>query len=212
MKLVVISAEQDHPRETAVVEALFAAGLQRYHVRKPHASAKQLEGWLRAISAEWRSRIVLHQHHELVDELALGGRHWRDDGLAPLAPPRDGGVTSRSCHDLAALRGALGGYDSVFFGPVFPSLSKVGHGPRSDFSLDKVSERLNARTSFERQTAVLALGGITGEKIPQARELGFDGVAVLGAIWLAADPVSAFQKLQLRCGDTSPAVSCTAST
>lgn len=196
MKLVVISPEAADPRETAVLRGLFAAGLECYHVRKPHWSAAQLEAWLRALPAGWRSRLMLHSHHELVARLGLGGRHWRDDGSAPPTPPAGQGLTSRSCHDLATLRMALGRYDSVFFGPVFPSLSKPGHGPQPDFSSDKVSALLAQRTSMERRTCVLALGGVTAEHLPRCHELGFDGIAVLGAVWQSADPVAAFCELQ----------------
>jgi thiamine-phosphate pyrophosphorylase len=212
MHLVVISPEHDHPHEFAVLGELFAAGLERYHVRKPHAPAAQLEAWLRRVPAEWRSRLVLHQHHELVDALGLGGRHWRDDGTmhevgrgVPAEPWRAAsataqpeaspypGFTSRSCHDLPTLRAALGNYDSVFFGPVFPSISKPGHGPRPDLSHPEISSVLANRTAAQRRTAILALGGITADTAPRALALGFDGVAVLGAIWEAADPVRAFQ-------------------
>ena len=168
--------------------------------------------------------------------------------LGPTRPT----FTSRSCHDLAALRAALGHYDSVFFGPVFPSISKPGYatdltvqvergvpglrsvsegGParsskKEDFSAsgrprqgfggftkrnqpaialatvgrrvtpNEISSLLKSRTSNERRTAVLALGGITAARLPQIRALGFDGVAVLGAIWQAADPVAAFCEIQ----------------
>jgi thiamine-phosphate pyrophosphorylase len=224
MKLVVISPEHDEPREIAVLDALFAAGLERYHVRKPHWPATQLETWLRALPAEWRSRLVLHQHHELVARLGLGGYHWRDEkgGAACLpaealsalrslgevgakAGPQDAvsalrstrsTFTSRSCHDRATLRAALGHYDSVFLGPVFSSISKPGHGPGDDLSTGELSSLLNLRTSNERRTAVLALGGITAERLPQVRALGFDGVAVLGAVWQANDPVAAFCEIK----------------
>ncbi|HXA14587.1 MAG TPA: thiamine phosphate synthase, partial [Opitutaceae bacterium] len=106
------------------------------------------------------------------------------------------GFTSRSCHDLATLRAALGHYDSVFFGPVFPSISKPGHGSRDNFSTSELSALLASRTSAERRTAVLALGGITAARLPQIRVLGFDGVAVLGAIWQADDPVAVFCEIQ----------------
>src|SRR5947209_3397705 len=86
MKLVVISPEHNDPREIAVLAALLAAGLERYHVRKPHWSAAQLETWLRMLPSEWRSRLVLHSHHELVATLGLGGRHWRDDGIGRVIP------------------------------------------------------------------------------------------------------------------------------
>jgi thiamine-phosphate pyrophosphorylase len=196
MKLVCISPEHDDPREVAVLGALFAAGLERYHVRKPHWPVAQLEAWLRALPTDWRTRLVLHQHHELVATLGLLGRHWRDDGSAPLVAPANAGFTSRSCHDLATLRAALGHYDSVFFGPVFPSISKSGHGPRDNFSTSEFSTLLAQRTPAERRTTVLALGGITADRLSQVRTLGFDGVAVLGAIWQAGDPVAAFCELQ----------------
>jgi thiamine-phosphate pyrophosphorylase len=55
---------------------------------------------------------------------------------------------------------------------------------------------LNSRTPDERRTTVLALGGVTAGRLPQIRALGFDGVAVLGAVWQAEDPVAAFCELQ----------------
>jgi thiamine-phosphate pyrophosphorylase len=237
MKLVVISPEQDDPREIAVLGALFAAGLERYHVRKPHWSAAQLETWLSALPAEWRPRLVLHSHHELVAMFGLGGYHWRDekggaacpqDAVSALRSTRST-FTSRSCHDFTTLRASLGHYDSMFFGPVFPSISKPGYmteltaqvergvpglhsfsegGPTRSFENEdlnasgrripptELSSLLNSRTANERRTTVLALGGVTAERLPQARALGFDGVAVLGAVWQAADPVAAFCEIQ----------------
>jgi thiamine-phosphate pyrophosphorylase len=225
MKLIVISPEQDDPRETAVLGALLASGLERYHVRKPHWPVARLEAWLRALPTEWYSRLVLHQHHELVAKFGLGGRHWRDekggrdvpdepqrggaacpqDALSALGLLRQGyggqgatrsTFTSRSCHDFAALGTALGKYDSVFFGPVFPSISKPGHGLGDNFSANELSALLAQRTPVERHTHVLALGGITVERLPQVHALGFDGVGVLGAIWQSDDPVTAFLELQ----------------
>ncbi len=75
---VLITPERDHPREHAVLEALFANGLERCHVRKPRASADELRAWIAQVPPQARSRLVVHQHHELVDEFGLGGRHWRD--------------------------------------------------------------------------------------------------------------------------------------
>ncbi len=195
MKPVVISPADHDPREPGVLGGLFAAGLERYHVRKPDWTCARLKSLLSSWPSEWRARIVLHQHHELVAPLGLGGRHWRDDDTAPAAPEGDR-FTSRSCHDLATLRDALGRFDAVFFGPVFPSVSKPGHGPLPETDLAAVSALLTERNAAGRRTRVLALGGITATTAPRARALGFDEVAVLGAIWQAADPVQAFAELQ----------------
>lgn len=204
MKLAVVSPEGIEAREAAVLEGLFAAGLERYHVRKPAASAAELECWLLALPAAWRPRLVLHQHHELVGRLGLGGRHWRDDGTAPEdfagwglpSPPESRiGLTSRSCHDLPGLRAALGRTDVVLFGPVFRSISKAAHGPGA-WNRDQLRQLLAGRTERERRTAVCALGGVTSANLGEVSALGFDGAAVLGSVWRAADPVAAFGKLQ----------------
>ena len=197
MKLIVITSETLDPHEPAVLAALFAAGLERCHVRKPSASRGALAAWLEAVPGEYRSRLVLHQHHDLVTELSLGGRHWRDTSEAPLIPPMDGTLTSRSCHELATLRAAFGSYASVFFSPIFSSISKSGHGPAGAWTQEELSGLLRRHTMAERRTQVFALGGVTAENTAQCRALGFDGVAVLGAVWSAADPRRAFAQIQL---------------
>ena len=174
MKLVLISPERDDSREIAVLGALLGAGLECYHVRKPHWSAAQVETWLRSLSKQWYPRLVLHSHHELVDVLGLGGRHWRDsdsegrdipvESFKTIAYPEGlsrSKITSRSCHDLPTLRAALGRYDSIFLGPVFSSISKAGYGPSGDFSEQEISTLFAQRSSVERRTVVFALGGVT---------------------------------------------------
>jgi thiamine-phosphate pyrophosphorylase len=117
--------------------------------------------------------------------------------VAPyLGQPNETTFTSRSCHDLAALRASLGQYDSVFFGPVFPSISKPGYGPTTSEIGEALGAMLHFRMAEERRTAVIAIGGVDVATAPQALALGFDGIAVLGAVWQAADPVVAFRGLQ----------------
>lgn len=194
MKLVVLSPESDDPRENTVLPGLFAAGLERYHVRKPQWSREKLVTWLQVFPVEWQLRMVLHQHHELINGMNLGGIHWRDDADAPVIPVVAKGLTSRACHDLRSLRPALGCYDAVLLSPVFPSISKPGYQPRIAHA--EVRGLLHARTVVERRTSVIALGGVTPENCARCAELGFDGVAVLGAIWQAADPLAVFQRLK----------------
>jgi thiamine-phosphate pyrophosphorylase len=200
MLLVVISPEGEDPREQRLLVALVAAGLERYHVRKPGWSATRLEAWLAELPATVRSRVVLHQHHELAPRLGLAGRHWRDDGTAPARPDRTAGIASRSCHELGTLRDALGHYDAVLLGPVFPSISKPGHGGRRsqeavDLRLARARAVLASRDAAARRTTVLALGGVTAGAIARCREAGFDGVAALGAVWNCRDPLGAFEDL-----------------
>ena len=199
MKTVLISTPDERPSEVAIVETLFAAGLERFHLRKPGWKSEQVALWLESMPARWRGQIVLHSHAHLAPCFRVGGIHFRDDGDAPEEPaprvPPDC-LTSLSCHDLAAVKRALGRYDSIFFSPVFSSLSKPGYGPAPGHVLQELQAILLARGPAKRRTKILALGGVTAQRLHDCRSLGFDGVALLGAVWNAADPVAAFLQFQ----------------
>ena len=90
--------------------------------------------------------------------------------------------------------------DYGFLSPIFDSISKVGY-------LAAGFEERSLKLALERsQVPVIALGGITVSKVVVASKMGFGGVAVLGAVWLAADPVSAFEELQEECTRQGPKI------
>jgi thiamine-phosphate pyrophosphorylase len=90
------------------------------------------------------------------------------------------------------LRESLDAYDRLLVSPVFPSLSKPGYGPSEKLP----AADLRAVLALPRRAEVIALGGIDASRIAASCELGFDGVAVLGAVWLATDPLGAFNEIQ----------------
>jgi thiamine-phosphate pyrophosphorylase len=198
MQIVVISPESRDPREVPAIGEFLAAGLECYHVRKPSWTAAELENWLLGLPESWRPRLVLHEHHALVERLGLGGRHDKDGG--PGANPVPGAV-SRSCHDLPSLRRQLGMPGSILFGPVFASLTKPGYGPAPGFPWYELWAMLRQRKRAlgrgpGTRARVLAIGGITAGRLARCRGLGFDGAAVLGAVWGEPDPARAFERIR----------------
>ncbi|HEY1847593.1 MAG TPA: thiamine phosphate synthase [Opitutaceae bacterium] len=187
MQIVVISPDGEDPRETRVLGALIKAGLSRYHVRKPAWTREVLAAWIFSLPRPWRRNLVLHQHHELAVPLGLGGTHERDSG------PVQGGL-SRSCHEIAALESCLPLYNSILFGPVFASISKPGYGPSRKFPWVELTGVLRRRSRSDAR--VLAVGGVTAEALPKCLELGFDGAAVLGAVWSEPDPAGAYARIR----------------
>jgi thiamine-phosphate pyrophosphorylase len=185
MRIVVISPESADSREIPAMEGFFSAGLERYHVRKPSWSREALEAWLGHLPEIWRPRIILHHHHPLVAKLGLGGTHDRDEAgnSGPLG-------YSRSCHHVETLRLLLPLYQSLSFGPVFPSLSKSGYGPAAGLHWDELTAILAERAPADAR--VLAIGGVTAGRLARCQELGFDGAAVLGAVWNELDPVATY--------------------
>ncbi|MDR0353017.1 MAG: thiamine phosphate synthase [Opitutaceae bacterium] len=208
LRLLVISPEGEDSREHAVLAELFAAGLRHYHLRKPGWARARLAAWLRALPPEFHPRIVLHTHHNLAAEFDLGGLHERDSGRA--APPDSsrmasassggpgGRIRSRAVHSLAALRSALDRRERLLFSPVFPSISKPGHAPACSH------KKLAALLALPRRAEVIALGGVDATRLPVCRALGFDGIAVLGSVWQAADPLKAFSELQSLAAQPQP--------
>lgn len=215
VKLLVISPEDHDERELPALSRLFAAGLAHYHLRKPAWERARLAAFLHSLPADFHPRIILHTHHDLAADFALGGLHFSDSATGragPLGPPRMSTMlqmqsgapsgralpailTSRACHDLDSLRAAFGRVSRVLLSPVFPSLSKPGHAPDARLPHATVALTLANRSPAERRTEVVALGGIDASRLAACRGLGFDAVAVLGAVWLRPDPVTAFNEL-----------------
>lgn len=105
-------------------------------------------------------------------------RRWRDE-RAPGAL-----LVGRSCHGLDEARAAESdGADYVFFGPVFATPSKLAYGPPQGTT--RLAEVCSALA-----IPVIAIGGITPERVEPCMAAGAWGVAVLGGVW-RTDPVAA---------------------
>lgn len=196
---IVISPETEYPKEAFWVSRMFEAGLERYHLRKPGWSQEQLIGFVQQIHEKYWSRFVLHQSYELVGKLDLAGYHLKDnsDALSEverLREVRRGSQTvSRSVHSLADVHGDPGNLDYLFLSPVFDSISKKSYS--SKWTLEEIGSALNGDFGGPL-TKCYALGGVDISNVNRCLEIGFDGVAVLGAIWSASDPLKAFGEIK----------------
>jgi thiamine-phosphate pyrophosphorylase len=194
MKLIVISPPDNLPQEYSLVRAMMENDLLCYHVRKPGFGQEEMQRYIESVPGEFHNRLVIHSHHGLADEFGLKGIHFTS-GI----PYADGGnkkiSRSISLHSLEQMEDAkkLKGLSYGFLSPVFDSISKKGYS--AAFEMEALKDLLQK----ERAWDVFALGGILPENVELADELGFDGVAALGAVWMTADPLSAFRVLKNYC-------------
>jgi thiamine-phosphate diphosphorylase len=79
---------------------------------------------------------------------------------------------------------AAQGADFVVFGPVYDTPSKRRYGPPQGLAALEAVARAVDRP-------VLAVGGLTPERVAEALAAGAAGVAVIGAIYGAARPADA---------------------
>lgn len=147
------------------------------HIRKPNATKAEVEHLLQQIPSQYYNRLVLHDYHELAITYGLHGVHLNSRNPKP--PQGWLGAVSISCHSIAELaeqRKQPFAYMSL--SPIFDSISKQGY--KAAFTAKELHE---AREQGIIDGRVMALGGVTFDKIEQIKKMGFGGAMILGDAW-----------------------------
>jgi len=193
MELIVIAKPTIFKEECHLVNQLFEAGLQVFHLRKENTDEAGYRKIVEGILPEYHPRIALHHFHALANDYNMNRIHHTESfrkNLSTNIMPKNQ-ILSTSIHQLSAID-AIATYHYSFYGPVFNSLSKPGY-----LGVIPPGFRLN---KYNSNTKLIALGGIGLTQIDQVKEMNFDGVALLGSIW--NDPAQAlinFKKAQQHC-------------
>jgi thiamine-phosphate pyrophosphorylase len=193
--------------ETEIIHDLFRAGLGTLHIRKPLFSRRKMIRFINAIPIKYHDRLVLHSHYGLVFRFDLRGIHFTEKARRPFFMAwlkrtvfrigKRGISISASYHSLTKVEKLPDVYDYVFLSPVFASISK--QDKKKPLRHAKVQDCLRAT-----RAKVVALGGVDETKILACRDMGFYGVALLGSIWQAPDPVENFKEIKELCKAVSP--------
>ena len=163
-------------RRTIFQDILLDRGIYAVHLRKPDSDINECRRLLEELTAEQRSHIVVHDYPELYSEFSLKGIHINSN--VPSLPSDYNGFKSRSCHSFAEIERYKDEYDYLFLSPIFDSISKPGY--RSQFSDEEL--RI-ASVQGIIDDKVIALGGVTFDKLPYLESLNFCGVAMIGDLY-----------------------------
>lgn len=196
-RLIVISDPGNPAEEASLLNRMFAAGLSLLHLRKPEHKPDELYGLLNAIDPAYRERIVLP--FSLAGDRRLpfpeySKVHFFEALRQRTKPEYFGSLQSRgytlstSVHDVATMETLSSAFTYTFLGPVFDSISKPGYTGMNRDTLQSLP--------VNRKIKVFALGGIDEHNCGEALSYGFDGVAVLGAVWNSKAPLEQFKKIQ----------------
>lgn len=171
MRIAITPEHIDEGREHLHIRSILEAGWDRVHLRHPSASRTDMQRLIEKIPQEMHSRLVLHGHFDLCNYFNLGGLHL--NRRCPVTPPLYRGPFSRSCHNIEEIADSEGA-SYVTLSPIFDSISKAAYP--SAFK-PKDLEALS-----DIKTAVIALGGISPERIKELNRYNFSGFAMLGAL------------------------------
>lgn len=179
--LIVITPEQQIADEARVINLLFNNGLETLHLRKPTGNIDEYKNLLMIINDKYHNKVVVHQYHQLFYEFNLKGIHLTEpfrtylgdkvqSYLNDFKEHRDNCSVSSSFHDDGTLQNCGDFFDYHFLSPVYASISKQCY-PGKGFDVRKIDKK------------TIGLGGISESTILPTMKKGYDGIAVLGAVW-----------------------------
>ncbi len=187
--LIVISDSDFKPGEAQLVNQLFQNGLDLFHIRKYGADEESLLKLTDQIDLKYHSKLVLHHDHEWGRSIGLKRFHysekdrlnWKQQGWFGVSGEY---VYSTSVHGIEEYNALPDHFSYVFLSPVFDSISK------SDYKGVKFD--LEQRRNYKAK--LIGLGGIRQENIQEVIQMGFDGAALLGAIWNSDNPLDEIKR------------------
>ncbi len=175
-KTIVITLPHFFDGEAGQIVQLLQGSVDLVHIRKPQASVEEIEHLIREIPSEHHHRLVLHDHHSLAMKYHLYGIHLNSRN--PFPPEGWRGSVSRSCHSLEEVMEWKQRCDYMSLSPVFDSISKQGY--HAAFSAQQLTQ---AREQGIIDEKVMALGGVTFNRMDEVLRMGFGGGMILGDAW-----------------------------
>lgn len=174
-----------------VVEECLGAGLRAVQLREKDLEVRALLALaepLREATRRHGARLLINDRADVALAVGADGVQRTHTSLPVAAlrgitPP--GFLIGASAHSTAEARAAATeGADFVVFGPVYDTPSKRRYGPPQGLAALEAAAAAAARP-------LLAVGGITPERVREVRAAGAAGVAVIGAVYGAARPADA---------------------
>jgi thiamine-phosphate pyrophosphorylase len=181
-----------------VLNELFSNGLDLLYLRTSSSEEIAWNKILDNFHPEYRHRLIVPvSSREVFQETELIW-HWKEaerEKLQPeIVPPAN--VYSTSVHHLSGIIDLPAAFRYVFYSPVFESISKPGYRPQHDLKTVKHTLE-NVQQIKGELPIIIGLGGITATNVKLVKELGFNGAALMGALWQASDSVQAFKEIKI---------------
>lgn len=194
--LIVISSPTPVSNEAFLINQLFEEGLSVFHLRKPDYTEPELTALLKEINPVHYSKVALHQFHHVAGSFGIKRLHFNGEDRRQIKEDTlmtyksEGAILSTSVHSMPEYHDLSSHFDYTFLGPVFDSISKPGYQAKA-FNMEGMDKK--------QTTKLIALGGIDSANCRKAYSMGFDGVAVLGAVWNNEHKINAFKLIQSQC-------------
>ncbi len=192
MRLHLISTGSINPRDGVETFQSLQPYTDQLHLREPNLSATELVELIDALLAKGYSpeQLTVHDRVDVAHVAGIGVQLTRRSlRVRDVRRHFPNLVIGKSVHSLAeALAAEAEGADRLLYGHIYPTASKPDMPPRGIDALKQV-------VTFTTKP-VIAIGGITPERMPEIAATGVTGIAVLSGILGQSDPLAAILSYQ----------------
>jgi len=175
---------------TAAVEAAVSGGADAVQLREKDLPDSELSTLARRLRKVTQGRSLLLVNGPLTVALDAGadGVHL-PEGEPMSLRPSEGFLVGRSVHSVeAARRAEAEGADYLIAGPVYETRSHPGVQPAGLALIEEIASVVGV--------PVLAIGGVTAERVDEVVRAGAAGVAVISAVFASPNPRAASEALR----------------
>ncbi len=183
MHYYIITPPEDTINELLIVNELLKFENVTLHLRKPDYTYQEMSNYIKKIDLELRSKVVIHSHHQLINDFSIKGIHFTQKNKHTLHEyghlKCSKSISTHSVNEILLLNYH---FDYYFLSPIFKSISKPNYGGNT-FDFIALETFLKNNNNLK----IVALGGVCKENIKQAFNIGFKHVALLGSFWQAME-------------------------
>ena len=170
-----------------VIHDLLDVGVSAVQLREKDlgdAEYIKLAESLRKLCCAYSAQLFINSRIEVAVRIGADGLHLPGDSASVrkvIEQTNGSFIIGCSVHTLDEAKSReMEGADFVTYSPIYPTVSKPGYGPAVGLdNLRKVTEGVNI--------PVLALGGITPERVSECIDAGAYGVAVMSGVMSPED-------------------------
>jgi hydroxymethylpyrimidine kinase/phosphomethylpyrimidine kinase/thiamine-phosphate diphosphorylase len=178
------------------LEKLLPLGVKTIQLRIKDKEGVELENEIKrsvALAKKYQANLFINDYWELAIRYNAHGVHLGQEDLdtANIEMIHNSGlylgISTHSDAEVARAHALKPSY--IAFGPIFPTTSKVMSSPAQ--GIDQLKRLRHQLLNYP----LVAIGGITLERLPEVLATHVDGIAVISAITQAEDPIAMTKKL-----------------
>jgi thiamine-phosphate pyrophosphorylase len=188
MKTIIYTPPNNLENEIEIISQLLDNGADYLYIYKPELDDYSLVDFVETIPEKYWKQCI-STSLIITKEFDLGGYHFTRDIVQKNELYNEkilnwlsetNKISSVTAHSIDELKKYADRFKHVIVSPIFPSISKENHSYDWDFV--ELKSFINSRLSTV-DCKLFAVGGVDETKISIVKNLNFDGIGLLGALW-----------------------------